>query len=557
MSQKQPYPYTLSSVLLDSLIQAGAPYLFGVAGSAERDLFDHLGRDEYRDRITFIQGNSEYPAARMSVGYARASEQVAPLIMHVQLGPANAALAVYDANISTIPMLIFTVGHVSAANDYREAIYGYYRAPELLREYCKHVYRIVDSSNGDQIIQRALRLAGTPPEGPVFLTVGQDVVETPLSRKPLKKTQTYAPSAPDAAVREATEALTAAAQPVIITQRLKTKASVTALVQVAERVGAAVFEVRPSSMNFPTSHPLHQGFRSDAASQMQQYLSTSDVVLSLDCFYPPDVESATHFQVSDNPLVFNENADRKIAAPTEAFLTAVLHHLGESPRNIDRVEGLRKRHEATRSQWATVLHDKFEEDPPSPQRIWHEINRVFSHGRDYVIFFAPAFTQRLSVLRYLDRDTPGCYYSALSAAMGSAGEAIGIQLADRRRVLCVLGDFEAHVAQLPTLLWTCAHHAIPVIWIVLDNATGATVKRAYWRYGKHARATRTFVGVDLDAPRTDWVKIADANHVPAYRCEESHTLRTCLAHAVNTTGPVLLSIATQAFEEPLEGYDAN
>ncbi len=557
MSQKQPYPYTLSSVLLDSLIQAGTPYLFGVAGSAERDFFDHLGRDEYRDRLTFIQGNSEYPAARMSLGYARASEQVAPLILHVQLGPANAALAMYDANISTIPMLVFTVGHVSAANDHRESTYGYYRAPELLREYCKHVYRIVDGRNGDQIIQRALRLAGTPPEGPVFLTVGQDVVETPLSRKPLKKTHSYAPSAPDDAVREATTALTAATQPVIITQRMKTRASVTTLVQVAEKVGAAVFEVRPSGMNFPTSHPLHQGFLSDEASQMRQYLATSDVILSLDCFYPPDVESALHIQVSDNPLVFNENADQKIAAPSASFLTALLNQLRDTPRHTNRIEGLRSRHEATRRQWATVLHDKFEEDPPSPHRIWYEINRVFEHGRDHVVFFAPAFTQRLSVLRYLERDTPGCYYSALSAAMGSAGEAIGVQLADRRRVLCVLGDFEAHVAQLPTLLWTCAHHAIPVIWIVLDNATGATVKRAYWMYGKHARATRTFVGVDLDAPRTDWVKIADANYVPARRCEQSGELQSYLAHAVGTPGPVLLSIATQAFEEPLEGYDVN
>jgi thiamine pyrophosphate-dependent acetolactate synthase large subunit-like protein len=127
MNKKQRYPYTLSSVLLDSLINTGTPYLFGVAGSAERDLYDNLARDEYKERITFIQGNSEYPAARMSLGYAQASELVSPLIMHVQMGPANAALAVLDAKISKIPMFIFTVGHISTANDYREALYGYYR----------------------------------------------------------------------------------------------------------------------------------------------------------------------------------------------------------------------------------------------------------------------------------------------------------------------------------------------------------------------------------------------------------------------------------------------
>jgi len=557
MSKKQLYPYTLSSVLLDSLISAGTPYVFGVAGSAERDLYDNLARDEYKDQITFIQGNSEYPAARMSLGYARAAERVSPLIMHVQLGPANAALALLDANTSKIPMFVFTVGHISTANDYREALYGYYRTPELLREYCKHVYRIGDGVNADKIIPRALRLASTPPAGPVFLSVAQDVIEAPLSRKKLKKTQYYPPSAPEDAVHDATAALKNAEKPVIITQRTKNKESISSLVKVAEKLGAAVFEMRPCYMNFPYSHPLHQGFLGDAASMMRQYLKSSDAVLTLDCFYAPDIDSALHIQVSDNPLAFNESADKKIFSTTEAFLKAVLRKLGDTPNNTDRIDVLRLRHEAMRSQWMNLLKEKYNDDTPSPQRIWFEINRVFNHGKDYVVYFAPAFTQRLSVHRYLERDAPGCYYSALSAAMGSAGEAIGIQLAEQRRVLCVLGDFDAHVSQLPTLLWTCAHHNIPIVWIVLDNATGATVKGAFWRYGKYMRDKRTFVGVELDEPRTDWVKIAEANSVTALRCEHSSDLRSCLEKAVSTIKPVLLSVKTQAFEKPPEGYEEN
>ena len=553
MSRKQQYPYTLSSVLLDSLINTGTPYLFGVAGSAERDLFDHLARDEYKDQITFIQGNSEYPAARMSLGYARASERVSPLIMHVQLGPANAALAAFDAYISNIPMFIFTVGHISTANDYRESTYGYYRTPELLREYCKHVYRIADGANADIIIRRALRLAGTPPAGPVFLTVAQDVVEAPLSRKNPKKTHYYPPSAPEDAVHDATTALKNAEKPVIITQRTKNKASVASLVQVAEKLGAAVFDVRSCYMNFPHSHPLHQGF-GDSTSMMRQYLTSSDVVLSLDCLYPPTVDSALHIQVSDNPFVFNESADKKIFSTTETFLKAILRKLGDTPNNADRIDVLRSRHETMRNQWMTLLKEKYNDDTPSPQRIWFEINRVFNHGKDYVVYFAPAFTQRRSVNRYLEKDVPGCYYSALSAAMGSAGEAIGIQLAEQRRVLCVLGDFDAHVSQLTTLLWTCSHHNIPIIWIVLDNATGATVKGAFWRYGKYSRDNRVFVGVDLDEPRTDWVKIAEANSVTALRCEHSSELRACLEKAVGTVKPILLSVKTQDFETPPEGY---
>lgn len=287
---------------------------------------------------------------------------------------------------------------------------------------------------------------------------------------------------------------------------------------------------------------------------VNQYLKSSDLVLSLDCFDPPDIDQALHIQVSDNPLAFNETADHTVFSTTQSFLTAVQRDLGDMRPDADQIDFLRSRHETIRSEWMNLLKGKYNDDPPSPQRIWYEINRVFNHGHDYIVYFAPAFTQRMSVLRYLERDVSGCYYSALSAAMGSAGEAIGIQLADQRRVLCILGDFEAHVAQLPTLLWTCAHHNIPIVWIILDNATGATVKRAFWMYGRYARDNRTFVGVDLDEPRTDWVKIAEANHVTALHCEYSSELRSCLEQAVSITSPILLSLKTQAFEEYPEGY---
>jgi thiamine pyrophosphate-dependent acetolactate synthase large subunit-like protein len=554
MSKKRQYPYTLSSVLLDALIRTSTPYLFGVAGSAERDFYDTLARNEYTDKITFIQGNSEYPAARMSLGYARASEKVSPLIMHVQLGPANAALAVLDAKISTIPLFIFTVGHISTANDYREALYGYYRTPELLREYCKHVYRIGDGVNADRIIKRALRLAGTPPAGPVFLTVAQDIIETPLQKRSLKQARYSLPSVPENIIHRLSTTFANAEKPVIITQRTKNKASVSSLVKVAETLGAAVFEMRPCYMNFPCSHPLHQGFSSDNASMMKQYLRSSDLVLTLDCFYPPEIDTGLYVQVSDNPFAFNENADYTLFSTTEAFLHALIRNLGNISSRTDRIDVLRSRHESIRTEWLNLLKQRFDDDPPSPQRIWFEINRIFNHGQDHIVFFAPAFTQRLSVLRYLERDAPGCYYSTLSAAMGSAGEAIGVQLAERRRVLCVLGDFEAHMAQLPTLLWTCAHHNIPVIWIVLDNATGATVKRALWMYSQYSHDTRKFVGVDLDQPQTDWVQIAEANTVKALRCEVSDELQSYLKTAVAITSPVLISLKTQAFEDYPEGY---
>jgi len=541
MNEERKYPYTLSSILLDYLASRGTKYLFGVAGSAERDLFDNLARDHYRSKITFIQANSEYPAARMSVGYARASGNTASLILHIQVGPANAALAVLDAYITNIPLLIFSVGHISRESDFKEVLYGYFRTPELLREYCKHIYRIVDTANVDRIIRRALRLAEMSPSGPVFLTVSQDIAEKEIVRTSIKKTLWHNPSPSEHSVRETAKALKKAENPVILTQTTRKAESVPLLVQVAEKIGAAVFETRPSSMNFPCSHSLHQGYSTDEASMMMQYIQSSDLILALDCFNPPAADSALNIQVSDNPLSFNEDADVNVFCSTEGFLKPVLEELKDVEPATERIERLQSRHNTIREKWMSELRARFNDDPPSPQRLWFEINRIFNKGQDYVVYFAPGYSQRLSVLRYLERDSPGCFYSSLSAAMGVAGEAIGVQLAEARRVICALGDFEAHVAQLPTLLWTCAHHDIPAMWVVLDNGAGAVVRRSYWNYGRCMHDTRIFIGTELDDPRTDWAKVAEAHSVKALRCEHTRDLRECLEKTINVAGPVLLS----------------
>jgi len=552
--EKKKYPYTLSSVLLDHIASKGIKFLFGVAGSAERDLFDNLAREEYAEKLRFIQANSEYSAARMSIGYARATGKISPLILHIQVGPANAALAILDAYIAGIPLLIFSVGHISVKSDFKEVSYGYYRTAEVLREYCKYVYRIVDSDSADKVIRRAIRLAETPPRAPVFLTVSQDVAEKEITKRYIKKIKSFDPSPSEDSILKTAEALRKAEKPVILTQRTKKKATVPLLVELAEKIGAAVFEVRPCTMNFPCSHPLHQGYSGDKISMMNDYVRSSDLVLALDCFNPPTTDSGMNIQVSDNPLTFNEDADINVFCSVNHFLKALLLKLRDVKPDERKIEELKAKHEEKRNKWMDELKDRFNDEPPSPQRVWFEINRIFKRGKDYVLYFAPGYSQRLSVQKYLKREVPGCFYSCLSAAMGAAGEAIGIQLAETRRVICALGDFEAHVSQLPTLLWTCAHHQIPVIWIVLANETGAIVKRSFWAYGKCMRDKRAFIGIELNDPKTEWTKIAEANRVKSLKCENTEELKQRLTEAVRIRGPVLLEISTQTFEEPPEGW---
>src|SRR5262249_1112245 len=132
----------------------------------------------------------------------------------------------------------------------------------MVREFVKWDYELRSLSPLETVVDRALAITLTEPQGPVYLTLPPEVLPDPLEAFEYSN-PARAPKpghlAPDTAtVAEAARLLASARDPIIITKAVgRDPEAVASMVALAEALAVPVFEQAPTHMNFPQSHPLH------------------------------------------------------------------------------------------------------------------------------------------------------------------------------------------------------------------------------------------------------------------------------------------------------------
>ena len=151
-----------------------------------------------------------------------------------------------------------------------------------------------------------------------------------------------------------------AEHPLVITSYLgKNPKAVLRVVDLCDRLAIAVHESCPSTMNFPASHPAHQGCQWNGGGQSPA-LAEADVVLVIDSDVPwipkesKPTKGARIFHIDVDPLkeqmpLFYIPAQRRYKADAETALTQILEAL--DGKQIDqatvnrRFEYLNERHQ--------------------------------------------------------------------------------------------------------------------------------------------------------------------------------------------------------------------
>src|ERR1043165_4791810 len=110
----------------------------------------------------------------------------------------------------------------------------------MLREMVKWDYELKNGAHLETVIDRALTLATSPPEGPVYLSLPREVLAAPLPGfaydSPSRRAAASPPAPDEAAVAEAARLLAAARNPLIITADAgRDRAAVPLLAEFAER----------------------------------------------------------------------------------------------------------------------------------------------------------------------------------------------------------------------------------------------------------------------------------------------------------------------------------
>src|SRR6266550_1139322 len=160
----------VAAVLMEILRAAGVRYLFGNPGTTELPFLDALPDSG----LEYVLGLQEATAVAAADGYAQASGQVGVVNVHVAPGLANSLSILHNAARAKTPLLV-TAGQ----QDTRFLMDAPILAADLVRmaeQFTKWSYEVRSAEEAPRALRRALKVARTPPTGPVFLSLPMDLM---------------------------------------------------------------------------------------------------------------------------------------------------------------------------------------------------------------------------------------------------------------------------------------------------------------------------------------------------------------------------------------------
>src|SRR5262247_4264177 len=216
---------------LELLAARGVEYLFANAGTDFAPLIEAYAKRGAQGQAAPrpITVPHEVPAVAMAHGYAMVSGRAQAVMVHVIVGAGNAVGGIINAARANVPMLfsagrnpISEVGHLGSRDRPIHWAQESFDQAAMVREFVKWDYELRSLSPLETVVDRALAITQTEPQGPVYLTLPREVLAERLetfeysdpARAPMA-----GHLAPDVAtVAEAARLLASARNPIIITK---------------------------------------------------------------------------------------------------------------------------------------------------------------------------------------------------------------------------------------------------------------------------------------------------------------------------------------------------
>jgi len=520
-------------------------------------------------------------AAHIGQGYAKMAGKPIAMACHGVVGLQHATMGIYNTWCDRVPLLIMG-GNIMEADKRApgaEWVHSGVDIGLLVREFTKWDDQPASLQHFGESAVRGYRIATTPPMGPVFLSLDQELQENPIRNRDALRIPKFEPVVPPVgdpgALAEAAKLLVQAQNPVIICDRLaRTPAGMTNLVALAETLQCAVID-NAGRMNFPSRHPLNQSFRRTLIGQADVILAIemNDLWGTLTHFhdrierrsnpaYKPGtkiISLGVHdlFQKA-NYQDFGrwQDVDLNIAGDGESslpVLTEAVKRLVDEGRKAafdERGQKLAKAHLAMVEQSKINATIAWDASPITTARMCAE---VYNQIKDEDWSVVGSSIRLTWMHRLWDFKKPYQW----NGGSGGAGvgynlpASIGAALANKKHGRFTLsfggdGDFMFS----PGAVWTAAHHQIPILYIIQNN-------RAYHQEymflvamaARHGRGVEKMdIGTTIKDPNIDYATVARGlgahGEGPITDPKDLAPALTRAIAAVKAGGPAVVDVVT-------------
>ncbi len=544
-----------SQAYLEVAAAHGVEYVFGLPGTSGQEF---IGTIADQEKIRFILAMHETCVVSMADGHARVTGRPQLAQVSTLPGSANSVGALYDAYRDRSPVIV-TSTNVDTRIDGRDSHTEGKSLVEMTKQFTKWSAEVHRADRIPEYLNRAFKVASTPPTGPVYLALPSNLLgETIKVANPDAERSRIAPriAGDPEALAQVAKMLAQAKRPLIVAGSGIARAGATEeLIKLTEMIAApVVMEPRYSFLSFPTTHPQSFQIAERQPSFDLPVWGEPDVILAIGCrlireyrYLPePVIKSETRcIHIEEDPWEIGKvfPVDVGIIADPRSALRSLLEiypKFTAAPNSrAERLECIAKAKEQVNAELERRFAQGWDATPISAARLAHTMNRLL--GEDTLIVNESPTSKDIIMANF--QFSPGRDYFSNSSGgfLGwGLGAAIGAKLAaPKRRVVACLGDGSTMFGLQG--LWTLAKYRIPLLVIVFNNRAYMAVKNQFRGSEERVRIAAE-MGAEITGPEINFARLADTFGIFGQRVESPDAIEPALKRALEQTGPALVDV---------------
>jgi thiamine pyrophosphate-dependent acetolactate synthase large subunit-like protein len=538
---------------VQQLKAAGVKFIFANPSTGDAPIYDALVSER---SIQLIKGIQEGACVAMGDGYARMSGETA-VVQVAGVGLPNALTQMVNTFKDKIPMLL-TIASFARNNVGADTTQDYDFQNDMASPITKWRWTPMTGTNVPETTRRALKFAATPPSGPVFLSIPEDVLRASATGSIMDQALFDVPMEirPDKAdVEKAARMLIEANNPLLsVGDEITLCRGEKEVLELAELLGLPVSgqaQFGSWSKPFPTRNPLYIG----PTLRTMRFPGEVDVHLNIGSHYSEiPMRGAKLISIRQDPTSLARVTP--VDLPMVANVRLATIDLINAIKSIATASRLKEIADARAARTGAYTKERWE----FLQQISNSATNVASSIRRERLAFELEKGIDKEAIYVTDCDS-GKAMDPLMAFGGSdktyvstgpnilgwgVAASFGVKLArPDRPVVSILGDGSMQFGG-PQPLWSMARYQAPVTVIVYNNRSYNNERNRIWAFGQGAQLKE---GVDMlcynGSPDVDFAKAASAFGVEGEVVSEPDKIAGSLDRAkrANIEGrPYLLDI---------------
>lgn len=558
--------------ILRQFLANGIDHMFGNPGTVEQGFLDALSDVPEMKYILTLQ---ESIAVLCADGYARARFKPALVQIHSSPGLGNAIGNLYQAMKGQAPLVV-----IGGDSGIKYQAMDAQMAADLVamaEPVTKWSAMVQHPSSLLRMLRRAIKIASTPPCGPVYLCLPEDILDSEVTETifPAHIPSYNTAPHPDELLK-VVDLIKSANNPIILAgDGVAWTHGVEPLVELAEAIGAKVYSADGGEINFPDDHLLNYGSTGHMfGSASLPITKNCDLCIALGCYLLPEVfpelgdifnndAKIVHVDTNVNNIAKNHRVDISYVSRPGSVIEELLPLVRALPAEWHNLSLTRRKKIESESP---VVNNRVDQNYGIPDdannsnidgksvfmRSGPFIKRLSEKAPENTIIFDEALTNSPPVSKYFPGRKAGDRMMTRGGSLGTGFPGgIGAKLAHPDRCVIAFSGDGGSMYTIQTL-WTAARHGVNTKFVVCQNRSYRLLQANITQFWKERGIEgRDFpLAFDLSNPQVKFHDIAIGLGVMAESVETPDQIESAIDRMLGYDGPYLINLVLDGDVHP-------